>query len=227
MWRIDSIAGKQSIRTKSIAWLNQTIDKRIALEEKDTTDTFKLVPTQNKLTRFVLPISDSVDEETKRELDKFLASNAKKDLLGFALPAYAASIDPTGIIVPQIVADKISGLTSPSTESVWLWSRFAAHYGFNSEAWRKIAIAAISASKDFPAKERASIFVAISNQGFRSSTYAAGEMDPRPLQELEQRKKELEAENDPTLKTFREWALRVTQAEYDRALAEFEEESAE
>lgn len=225
MWRVKHLG--PNIQSKTLSWLNQAIRARIELaKDYDDDDAFQLIPTQQGLTHFVIPVADT-DEPTNREIRVLLNHNSRKDLLGYALPGYATSIDPKGLIIPETVASKIREIQSPTVETVWLWARFAGHYAFNSASWRTIARAAIVASQNLPPKDRGSIFVAIMHQGITSSSYPAGEMDPRPLQELDQRRKEFESECDPTFRPFREWALMIAQSKYERVLAEFEEESAE
>src|SRR5262249_27079050 len=55
---------------------------------------------------------------------------------------------------------------------------------------KRIAKAAIKAAQNLSAQDRGSIFVVLLPQEFKSSNYPAGEMDPRPAQDLGQRRRE-------------------------------------
>jgi hypothetical protein len=141
------------------------------------------------------------------------------------LPEYAAAVDQSGYLVPDAVVTRLQRLTNPTKQDVWLWSRFAGHFAFNSEPWRKIAVAAIEVSTQLSVRDQISIYVSLLEQGFKSSSFAAGEMDPQFAAELQRRRDERAGETDSRLIPFRDWASRVAQSEYERALAEFREES--
>ena len=144
-------------------------------------------------------------------------------MLGYKAPEYATAIDPAGAVVPELVVAELKGLKNPSKEQVVDWARFAGHYPFNSASWRKIASEALEASEKFSDRDKISVYVVLLEQGFRSSTYGADEMDPQFQNELEQRRRERAEEQDAKFIPFRDWHLRVAQSEYDRALAEFRE----
>jgi hypothetical protein len=214
---------------KSVHWLIDFLEKRLTATpaQPDADPEFKLVPLDRSLLQYVKSVdaADAASPEVIKAINSLLAYNSRSDTLGYVLPEYAAAVDPSGYLVPDAVVTRLQGLTKPSKQDVWLWSRFAGHFAFNSEPWRKIAIAAIEVSNQLSARDQISIYVSLLEQGFKSSSFAADEMDPQFAAELQRRRDERAGEADSRLIPFRDWALRVAQSEYERALAEFREES--
>ena len=69
--------------------------------------------------------------------------------------------------------------------------------------------------------------MALLPQEIKSSNYPAGEMDPRPEQDLLARKAEMQSETDADLLVFRQWHLAMAQAEFHQAVARYKEEHEE
>lgn len=215
---------------KDVAWLLTTIQTRIRTAETLATDAqegFKLVPTRHRLTNYVAPLEPPgpPDPLLKEQISGLLAYNQRQDMIGYILPQYATDLDPHGVIVPELIQAQIQSLQPLAKDTLWPWTRFAGYYRFNSPAWRTISKAAINAIKGFPAKEKGSIFVSILPQEVKSSSYPAGEMDPRPAADLDLRKRELQEEIDQDLIPFRQWHVGMAQAEFDQTLASYNEEN--
>jgi hypothetical protein len=216
---------------RELPWLIAVLDARTrAAQERPESDkqSFKLVPTRLRLSLYVQTMSpeQSNAEETHQQLGQILGYAERKDILGYILPKYVADIDPHGVVIPSMVSSHIDSAAS-NKEVVWEWARFAGAYAFNSDPWREIAKAAVRASIAMTQKERISVFVELLPQEIKSSSYAAGTMDPRPEQDLLARKAELQNEKDPDLLHFRQWHLSSSQAEYDHAVAQYKEENEE
>jgi hypothetical protein len=213
---------------KPVQWLTQSLEKRLELAAAQPQGTeFKLVPLGRTLLQYVKPIdsSDASSSAVTAAVESLVTYSSRSDTLGYVLPEYAVAVDPTGCTVPNIVVGRLQQLTNAIKEEIWRWSRFAGHYALNSEPWRKIATAAIAASEGLSSRDRISIYVSLLEQGFRSSSFAAGEMDPQFADELQRRREERANETDARLIPFRDWALRAAQSDYERTLAEFREES--
>lgn len=216
---------------RELPWLITVLDARTRVaQDRPESDkqSFKLVPTRLRLSLYVQTISpeQSNAQETRQQLGQLLGYAERKDILGYILPKYAADIDPHGLVIPSMVSSHIDSAAS-NKEVVWEWARFAGSYAFNSDPWRVIAKAAVRASIAMTQKKRISVFVELLPQGIKSSSYAAGTMDPRPEQDLLARKEELQNEKDPDLLQFRQWHLASSQAEYDHAVAQYKEENEE
>jgi hypothetical protein len=216
---------------KPLAWLLKAINTRITLAEaaKQLDVEVKVLPTQLQLPKFACKVLDaeSITDDVTPSIASLLDLSLRRDVVGYIIPEYLSIIDPSGLLVPEMVSSRIRLLESPSKESIWLWSRFAGHYAFGSASWKKIAMAAVEASKIFSPRDQMSIFVSICPSGVSSSSYPAGEMDPRYQLELSACKKEMDEEAEPALVPFRLWRLEMAQASFDRALAEFHEENEE
>jgi hypothetical protein len=227
-WELDQLVGR--FGRKDINWLLDTIERRIeALGSRapDGNHSFKIVPMRHRLTKYVTPVQvvDAVPGAVRDAIGRLLNYNERKDTLGYVLPEYAVEIDPSGLIVPELAETRISALTTVSKDALWPFSRFAGHYGFNSQPWRKIAKAAILAAENFSQRDKASIYLTFLPQGMESSNYPAAEMDPLPERKLKTRKTELQEESDTTFLPFRNWHLAAAQSEFDQTVAHFKEQS--
>jgi hypothetical protein len=226
-WELQQLV--ETFGRKDLQWLVSIIDSRITEAGKRSADEkndYKAIPTRHRLTKYVTPISGTlpVPARVKELLLKLLSYTKRKDVVGYILPEYAQEIDPNGAVLPELIEERI-GSSAGDKEEIWVWTRFAGHYGFNSQPWRKIAKAAIQAAQKFSTEDRVSIFVALLPQEFKMSNFPAGEMDPRPGQELEQRRREMKEETDTTILSFRQWHLAMAQAQYDQTVARYKEEN--
>lgn len=215
---------------KDLAWLIAALNARIrtaeakGVEEKES---FKLVPTRERLTMYVQVISPGARQPDSvfQHANIILGYAERNDMLGYILPQYAADIDPRGAVIPELVSLRIKSLNLKNKDSIWIWARFAGYYGFNSPPWKQIAKAAVTASSELSSRGRNSIFAVLLPQEIKSSSYAAGEMDPRPEQDLIARKREIQEEAEPSLLPFRQWHLDMAQNIFDQTLARYKEEN--
>ena len=149
----------------------------------------------------------------------------RRDILGYISPQYAIDVDPRGFVISKSVASRLESLATKDKESIYEWVRFAGRYPFNSRPWREIAKAVIRSAKDLEGRAKQAVFVELLPKEIKSSSYPAGEMDPRPEQDLLARKRELQEETNPDLIPFRKWHLAMAQAQFDQALARYKEEN--
>jgi len=226
-WDLDQLIDR--FGRKDVIWLLSAIQSRIreadGLGGGDGGD-YKIVPTRHRLTRYVapLPASGVVPSAVREAINALLNYTERKDMLGYILPAYAADVDPHGVLVPELLVARIQSAKTDK-EVIWVWARFAGYYGFNSQPWKSIAGAAVTAARGLPPRDQTSVYVTLLPQEIKSSNYPAGEMDPRPEQDLQRRKRELQDETDEVLLPFRKWHLAAAQGEYDQALARYKEEN--
>ena len=225
-WHLDQFT--QRFGRRGLSWLLSVIESRVveaAALNADENNVYKIIPTRHRLTKYVTPlaIDTQVSPFTKKSLIGLLDYANRKDILGYFIAEYVTDIDPSGVVIPELIEERIRSVSADKQE-IWKWARFAGHYAFNSQPWHRIAKAAVQAAEALPSGERGSIFASILSQEIKSSSYPAGEMDPRPARELAARQKELQDETDPTLLPFREWHLKVAQAEYDQEVARYKEE---
>lgn len=226
-WELDQLVRR--FGRKDIAWLVSTVEARITGaggHGPAEGDGYKVIPTRHRLTKYVTPVQATgpVQPAAKECILTLLSYTKSKVTGGYVLPEYAAGVDPEGTILPELIEERIRS-AGDDEEEIRIWAHFAGYYGFNSQPWKRIAKAAIQAAQNLSAQDRNFVFGVLLPQGFRSSNYPAGEMDPRPGQELEQRRKELQQETELTLLPFRKWHLAIAQAEYDKAVARYKEEN--
>jgi hypothetical protein len=217
---------------KELGWLVGVIENRIHIvagKGAKEEDTFKLVPTRHRLTTYVkpLPSCGTSSDSVLQQVDTLLGYTERKDMLGYILPQYAVDLDPHGELIPNLIGSRIERVNWKDKDGIWMWARFAGYYGFNSPPWRQIAKAAVKVSRDLEPRDKSSVFVVLLPQEIKSSNYPAGEMDPRPEQDLLARKREMQEETDLDLIPFRQWHLTMAQAEFDHALARYKEENEE
>lgn len=215
---------------RDLAWLLAVLDRRIQIAESKTSDledSFKLIPTRNRLTAYVNRVlsKGAPNDLAIQHFKTLLGFAERKDMLGYILPQYVVDLDPYGSVVPTLVESFITSLNVKDKEAIWIWIRFAGYYAFNSSPWRRIAKTASLVAKDFGTREKSTIFAELLPKEFKSSNYPAGEMDPQPERDLNARKRELQEETDADLIPFRQWHLAMAQAEFDHALARYKEEN--
>jgi len=215
----------ETLPKRPISWLNGVLLNRIHAAG-DESASFRALSSSHRLTIFCQRISQesSSDENLRGEVETLVSFATKPGLVGYLLPKYVVAVDPEGILVPGILAQKIKA-TAPSDEDILhCWIRFGGYYPFNSDPWRTIAAATFEVMTSVPNGERGRFYAALLHAGVKSSSYSVGQMDPAPGESLKARKTEFETETNDLFLPFREWHLRIAQAEYDQAVAEYREE---
>ena len=189
-------------------------------------DLIKILSWRNRLPCFCAGI-DSVEAVTPEEtaaVDNLVHMYQAEPESRFFLLEYLTDVDPIGRVLPDIIVTQIAQSGRSIAQSVREWSAFAGHYNFNSEPWRKIAIEACIATRSLTKREIYATYASLCPQGFRSSQYKVGEMNPRYQQYLDQCQQERDEESDSEFTPFRQWRLESAQEDFTRALAEFKAE---
>ena len=215
----------QVMPKRPLAWLNDVLAERI-VASGDESNSFKPLTTRRRLTAFCETVTPQTakDPQVRAQMERLLSLSTRKGLIGYLLPDFAVRTDPEGVLIPILIAEKITNAPAADEDLLHTWVRFAGYYPTNSPAWRVIAAAAIEKVAGLPLSERGRHYAALLEAGIKSSSYAVGQMDPAPIESLKARKEELAQESDPRFIPFREWHRDVAQEEYNRALAEFQEE---
>jgi hypothetical protein len=213
---------------RDLAWLCSVLDYRVQTfgpKGAGESESSKIAPRRHRLTIYVRPLDPpaSSDSSVVQDVGALLDYAMRKDMLGYIAPQYAIDIDPKGVVVPGLIILRIESVSPKDINSVWVWARFAGYYRFNSIPWKQIAKSAVKFADGLAPRDAGKVFVELLAKEFKSSNYPAGEMDPRPEQDLNARRNELEQETDSDLAPFRKWHLAMTQAEFDLALAQYKE----
>ncbi|MCP4104700.1 MAG: ATP-binding protein [Desulfobacteraceae bacterium] len=212
-----------------LSWLTEALQQRIILSvqfEKANKIRYKIVPNQFNLSEFVCPADAESIKETSviNSIKKLLGFNDQQNSVGYALPEYTVQVDPDGLLVPSLVVDKLSDIEDKiNSEQIWLWSRYAGYYPKDSESWRTIAVAACKLSNKLRERERIRIYSSLESQKVKVRSRPVGEMDPWYENELQNVRLELENEKDQELLKYRQWKLKVAEAEYEHAFEVFKE----
>lgn len=229
-WNIKLFFLKQ-VGKLPLSWLVEAIQQRIGLSpqfEKSQVR-YKIVPTRLKLSEFIRPpdAESAKDNSIRESMERLLDFNNERNLIGYVLPKYAVQADPEGLLVPQLVVDRLSHVNHGDSEQIWLWSRYAGYYPKNSGSWRAIAIAACRLADGLSARERIKIYASLEGKEATVHSHPVGEMDPSYEVELQEAQSELENEKGRELIHYRQWKLNVAEAEYERATAIFRENQEE
>jgi hypothetical protein len=105
---------------------------------------------------------DAAKPEVRRVVAELLDFNTRHSL-GYYLPDYIHDLDPEGHLIPDLIVHKIREFAA-SPDLAYSWSRYAANYPLNSEPWKKIAAAAVSATASMPPRAQNNIYFSLENQ---------------------------------------------------------------
>lgn len=216
---------------RDLDWLLAAIEARIRMSEticEHDKERLCTVPRRYRLTKFTKSIepSDQYSARVVAQMEILLRYNDRHDTLGYYLPLYASDLDPSGVIVPALIAKRIRESVD-SASDISLWTRYCGAYAFNSAPWKIMACASAEIAEKLPLDDKNAIFTTLMPQEFKTSSYPAGQMDPRPAQEVSLRREELESETEPGLAAFRKWHLDLVETMYEQALGRYREEQGE
>ncbi len=218
---------KKSKSSISIKWYTDFLNERVSKYGGTEGQNEKLRSRNFQIVKFV----DKVKREEKADpqiiecLKELLQINFHKSILGFELPEIIKNLDPEGFILPDLILEKIE-----NREFRWEkpkgyeWTRYAGQYQINSPAWREIAKKACEYANGLEHKEKVEIYSSLLPSGIISWEGPYGEFNPRWQQEIQIAKEDSCKEQDPDLKKFFEWRLKVAQDDFDREKLRFEED---
>ena len=164
-----------------------------------------------------------VSQEDRHAIEALLSHNLTRGPLPYHVPEYAKQIDPSGLLIPDMVVENLRTLKDEKdADRITRWSRFAGQYDDESDAWRKIAKAACAIGTGLDDDSRNDIYLSLERTGEVFSV-EPGQLNPRWQEKLDRARKAFERETDPDLLPFRGW--RVSRAEAELTWQrEFQEE---
>lgn len=209
----------------SISWLLSVLKKRVEYAAND--DEYRLIPVHKRLSQIVnpVPISGSVSEEDKDALLGLLQFMTARSSLGYMLPEYLGDLDPTGRLVPRMVADKLRDELGAAREDAWRWVRVASVYEDGSPAWRTIAEPASDIAMECDKKGKHGIWNAIIGKNYRSWNAPVGQVAQMFYEDIERAKEKLDSETHKNLIPFRQRVLDSAQHALERERQRIEEET--
>src|SRR5262249_7710427 len=131
------------------------------------------------------------------------------------LPEIAVRLDPSGLVVPSLVAAKLADpLEAPDAASIVSWCRFAGWYGVGSSQWRTIAIAACKRiDPAWDDSDRYGVYAALRSQHMQGWSGEIGKLHPRFQHAIDIARKALEEEAEDVLKEYWRWRIAVAEAD--------------
>jgi hypothetical protein len=210
-----------------LEWLVNAIDKRIQMLSELNDINIRILPSRERLSQWITPISleQAADIATRNLIAKLLSYNDSSPILLYVLPRYLVDIDPNGIIAPDLVVEKLRHpKIRENPRTIYQWSKFAGYYPDNSSAWRKIAHEACSQAIQFNERNKHSIFHALKNPESRAWISNIGEVPAHFEIAVETAKQNLESETDSVLISFRQWMLKLAEAELINEIERLKEE---
>jgi hypothetical protein len=146
-------------------WLVTTLQTRLGDDEETEGEgagpRWRGLPREVRLSGFVRPVSseDADRVELRDDVEALLDIAARPGLASYNAPKYLSDIDPAGHVVPSRAAWRIDDAASAREASQY--ARIASAYPRSSPAWKAMAEAACRAARRFTARERASLFRAL------------------------------------------------------------------
>ncbi len=206
-------------QTPSVIWLAQALTDRC---KQFPNDMLNLSATDDvsTISRFVKKISasDVTDNNTIEAVENLISLLIKYDKGGYSLAHYIVDIDPAGILVPNIVVQKIQNPLFYGKFNTL--GKVAGCYKLNSQPWRIIASSIILLTDNFTEREKISLYHSIS-ENEREWTSAPGEVPQLFIDNVKKAEELLIEETESKLKPYWEWKL-----ECAKDKLEAEEESA-
>ncbi|OQA88369.1 MAG: hypothetical protein BWY28_01583 [bacterium ADurb.Bin236] len=199
----------------SIKWLVDALNYRLTLVGEGETEKSRVIPLRLHLSKYVQPINshDLSNDAARKDIEALLGFIDNKGWLGYVLPEYLFDVDPDGLLIPDIVKERLDGFQSKDADAVWKWSRIAGQYPMNSDAWRKMAISACRFADRADEKTRLDIFVSLIERKIEGWSSSPGEVPPHFYEKVEKARQMLESETDVFLKSFWEWNHENAQSE--------------
>ena len=126
------------------------------------------------------------------------------------MPEWLQHFDPDGILLPEKIRNRIQS-TKLDHKEVYLWSRYAGAYPENSDAWRRIAIAALEKTQGLDNENQQKIFRSF-RPGIETAIWSErlGELHPRWQTAVDDAKEKYDKEENELLKEY--YKLRLDDA---------------
>jgi len=215
----------------SLEWLLRFIEKRLKLNnEEPKIYSNKIIPWRFKLNKFIQIISenDKEDDAKIEIMEKLLEYNTNNKLLSYEIPDLLIDVDPEGIILPDLLLDRINqAILKKNLDKIIPWSRYAGQYKDNSNVWRKLSLPVLefvlnNCNKEETNRLYSSLYTKVNE--IESWWGAPDELHPRFQEKIDRAQKDYDKETNPAFKKYFEWCLKIAKAEKIAAEREKEED---
>jgi hypothetical protein len=201
-----------------VCWFYAFLQERVDKIEKNLLKDGKFISGHNEIINCVKKIRDAneVTETILTSFKKLLEFNNHESALRFFLPEILIKLDPGGIILPDLIVEKLREcefqLQEDLTENeCFKLIRYAAYYQINSDSWRAIAIEACKLVHELDSDQRKRIYSALLNKHFSSWAGMGDEMSAYYLNAVKRAQKYLEDENEEILKDLMRYRLQIAE----------------
>ncbi len=203
-----------------ICWLYSFLQERVEKIEKNILKNGKFISSHNEIINCVKKIRETneVTETILTTFKKLLEFNNHKSALRFFLPEILTNLDPGGIILSDLIVEKLRECEFQQqedlTENEWFkLIRFASYYQINSASWRAIAIETCKLVHELDSDKRKRIYSALLNKHFSSWAGMGNALSAHYLNAVKRAQKDLEDENEEILKDLMRYRLQIAEIE--------------
>lgn len=219
---------KKTQHSFSIGDFATFLKKRIEISEQITEDIkWKLITARSVMSRIVDKLSpDKIDiDKVRSDFNELLSLNNHKSLLGYLLPEIATGLDPQGLVLPDLILEKLKEgkFQWISKEEIketfkygYEWYRYAGYYPTNSKQWRKIAIVACSLTSLASEEVKFGTFFSLTDRHIQTWWGGVDEIHPRFIRAVEKAEQDLENEKEQVLIPFMRWRLDSVKKDLER-----------
>jgi hypothetical protein len=221
-FRLDEIL--KVVGRAPLRWLPKALKMRAGLEAAGTG---RAVGYDSSLGQYVEPVRPGVTDpaELRAVLSELLDLVDDQGTVGYRLNEILHDVDPNGLILADIIAERIRNATS---ESVWPYLRLARSYVVNTTAWRTIALPAIELAEKYETiEERNSVFATISNPGVRTWGGKPGEVGAIFITAVDTARQYRDNEKDRRFLVLWNWYVGIAEAELELEQEDAKEERGE
>ncbi|MGD2085145.1 MAG: hypothetical protein PVH61_03080 [Candidatus Aminicenantes bacterium] len=203
-----------------VCWFYSFLQERVDKIEKNILKEGKIISSHNEIINCVKKIKDAneVTETILTSFRKLLEFYNHKSALRYFLPEILTNLDPDGIILPDLIVEKLREcefqLQEDLTESeCFKLIRYAAYYQINSASWRAIAIEASKLVQELDRDKRKRIYSALLTKHFSSWAGIEDEISAYYLNAVKRAQKDMDDEDEEILKDLMRYRLQIAETD--------------
>ncbi|HLP48088.1 MAG TPA: hypothetical protein VK469_19245 [Candidatus Kapabacteria bacterium] len=204
-----------------VCWLYSFVKERVEKIENGILKNGKHLPIHSTIFNFIRPIlnAEELDDTITASFKGLLQFYNHGSMLKFSLPDILANLDPSGIILPDLIVKKLKECNFQNQEDVTNNEgldliRYAAYYQINSAPWRTIAIETCKLIHELDSDQRKKIYSALLNKHFSfSSCMGMDEFSALYLDAVKRAQKDMENEKEEVLKELMKYRLQIAKIE--------------
>lgn len=203
----------------SVSWLADTLEKRMAREHAaQGQERFFAISMSDgtRLSLFVEPVrlENSEDKELIAAMARVVDFSLANGSFRYGFSEYLKDIDPDGLIVPGIVANRLEALPLDREvqDKASRFARIAIEYPLGGVAWRQIASAVLALTKRLPMPDRKSLWEALALPMIKSWSRTKGQVPQVFISEAHNAQRLQDVETEDLFRPFWGWYVEYTQS---------------